>query len=244
MTDHTDLETIRSRLAERLGWSAFNRLVESVPEVRKRGKLRFWQERLLKQVSQQETILSTVVGFLEVFEGADRVPVPTPAEPWTRDAFLSQIEAFPHVAFPLDKTPPEWMAAAWEIENVRDELCWDMARTVSKLGELCYTEEYLDYLSRSLPTPRQVELFLTIRDRCPGREEEFRPGFERAFPECVPQLPSPLTIKELANQMGITEDESNFHYCATNQISYDGENPSREFEDDIPFEVSEDDIPF
>ena len=58
--------------------------------------------------------------------------------------------------FPLDETPPEWMAAAWEIERVRNKLSSEMARTVGKTGELACTNGYLRYLSRSLPLARQV----------------------------------------------------------------------------------------
>ena len=181
-----DLAKIRRLLTDALGWKAYNRLIESVPEVRERGRLRFWQERLLQQASQPGVDLSTADEFLRVFDGADSLPIPVPAEPWTREVFLSQIEAFPYVAFPFDKTPTEWMAAAWEIESIRSELSWDMARTVSKLGELFYTDEYLHYLSQSLPIPRQMELFHYIRNRSPTREKEFRLGFEQAFPACVP----------------------------------------------------------
>lgn len=91
--------------------------------------------------------------------------------------------------YPLDETPTEWMAAAWEIDHVREMLRDDMTRTVSKGGELAYTDEYLFFLAQSLPIARQVELFLRIREECFTREVEFRLGFERAFPASVPFLP-------------------------------------------------------
>lgn len=204
--DDLDVANIRSRLAESLGWRAYNRLIASVPEVRRRGRLRFWQEQLLQQVSDKGAVISTVEGFIRTFAGAN--PIPVPAEPWTREIFLSRIEAFPHGGIPFDETPSEWMAAAWEIERVRSEKSYDMARTVGKTGELAYTDEYLRYLSRSLPVTRQVELFLYIRDSGNQlREVEFRPGFEQAFPDCVPYLPPPLTMKQLADLLGMTEEE-------------------------------------
>jgi hypothetical protein len=201
MSNDLDLTEIRNRLAEALGWKAYNRLIESVSDVRQRGRLRFWQEQLLQQVPD----ISTAEEFMRVFGGAS--PVPVPVQPWTRELFLSRIEAFPQGGFPFDETPPEWMAAAWEIEQVRTALCWEMARTVSKIGELAYTDEYLRYLSRSLPIFRQMELFSYIRDRNPTRESEFRPGFEKAFTACVPYLPPPLTVKQVAEMMGVTEEE-------------------------------------
>jgi hypothetical protein len=131
MEKDLNLANIRSRLAEALGWKAFNRLVESVPNVRQRGRLRFWQEQLLQQASDTGVVVSTVEEFITVFDGAS--PVPVPAEPWTREVFLSEIEAFPYVGFSLEETPPEWMAAAWEIERVRNELSYEMARTITSL---------------------------------------------------------------------------------------------------------------
>lgn len=125
------------------------------------------------------------------------------------------------------------MAAAWEIERVRNEISYDMARTVGKIGELAYTDEYLRYLSRSLPIARQVELFLYIRDsRNQLREVEFRPGFERAFPDCVPHLPQPLTEKQLADLLGMTEEEfkRQVRHPAPAALP-----PRHDIGDDIPF---------
>jgi hypothetical protein len=190
MVDAPDIANIRNRLAEALGSNAYNRLIESVRDVDKRHRLRFWQEQLIQQAaSATGIIISTTEEFLRIFDGARPIAVAT--KPLTRDEFLKRIEESPHGSLQLDETPPEWMATAWEIKRVREELCREMARTVSKLGGLFYTDDYLHYLSRSLPIARQVELFLYIRDRNPHREDEFRSGFERAFPESVPHLPRP-----------------------------------------------------
>jgi hypothetical protein len=234
MSDDPDLDTIRDRLAKALGWQAYNRLVESVSDVRQRGRLRFWQERFLERASLTGVAVSTAEEFIKVFGGAS--PVPVPAEPWTREVFLSRIEAFPHGGFPFDETPPEWMAAAWEIDTVRQELSGEMARTVGKTGELAYTDEYLRYLSRSLPVSRQVELFLSIRDGGNElREAEFRPGFERAFPACVPHLPPPLTRRQLADLLGVTEDEYERRYLCPDPSPSDSDDGGPDAEDDIPF---------
>jgi hypothetical protein len=205
VSDDSERDSIRQRLAEALGREAYNRLVGSVPATRQRGRLRFWQEQLLQRAASAGVAIASAADFLRVLEGAAQLP--GPPEPWTQEVFLRKIEAFPYVGFPLDETPPEWMAAAWEIDRVRAELSWEMARTVSKTGQLYYTGEYLRYLSRSLPVARQVELFRYIRERSVTREEEFRPGFERAFPECVPSLPPPLTRQQLLDALGLTEDE-------------------------------------
>jgi hypothetical protein len=194
--------------------------------------MRFWQERLLQQASHSGVVISTAEEFVRVFNAAS--PVPVPVETWTRELFLSRIEASPHGSFPFDETPSEWMAAAWEIERVRNELCSEMARTVSKTGGLAYTDEYLRYLSKSLPIARQVELFLYIRDsRNELREFEFRPGFEQAFPDSVPYLPPPLTVKQLSDMLGITEDEYKHQFLPPYPIPLNTDHAGSEM--DIPF---------
>jgi hypothetical protein len=234
MHDNLDHTNFRTRLAEDLGWKMYNRLVESVGDVRKRGRLRFWQEQLLQDASDESVAISTAEDFIRVFDGAS--PVPAPAEPWTREVFLSGIEAFPYGGFPLEETPPEWMAAAWELERVRNELSDEMARTVSKTGDLAYNEDYLRYLSRSLSIARQVELFLCIRDRRNElREAEFRPSFERGFPDCVPYLPPPLSVKQLADITGMTEAEYKREILSSIPLPLKSDKPIHEIDEEIPF---------
>jgi hypothetical protein len=225
---------IRDRLVALWGWNAYNRIVKSVPDVRQWGRLRFWQEQLLQQALDAGIPIRTADEFIRVFSGAS--PVAGPTEPWTREVFLRRIEEFPHGGFPLDETPPEWMAAAWEIERVRTELSSEMARTVSKTGELAYTSEYLRYLSRSLPLARQVELFHCIRDdRNELREAEFRPGFERAFPDSVPLLPPPVTEKQLSEMLGMSEDDFRRQFLNPDPIPADDNDDARVADEDIPF---------
>jgi hypothetical protein len=222
---------VQKRIAEVLGWEAYNRLVDSVPNTRQRGRLRFWQEELIRQASLSGIVISTPEEFIRVFEGAS--PVPVPSQPWTREVFLSRIEAQPHGGFSFDETPVEWMAAAWEIERVRSTVSEDMARTVSKTGELAYTQEYLRYLSQALSISRQVELFLSIRDSGNQlREVEFRPGFERAFPDCVVHLPPQLTTAELADLLGISVQEYESQFLNPNHFPPPTVNDEQE---DIPF---------
>jgi hypothetical protein len=224
----TEKDRLRLWLAEVLGREAYNRLVESLPATRQKGRLRFWQEQLLQRAASAGVAISSASELLRVLDGASLQP--GPPEPWTREVFLNRIEKWPHGDLPLDETPPEWMAAAWEIDRVRGELSSEMARTVSKTGELLYTDEYLRYLSRALSVSQQVELFLYIRERCVTREAEFRPGFERAFSECVPSLPPPLTRQQLLDELGLTEDE--YQRLHSPPAPADSEQPTGE---DIPF---------
>jgi hypothetical protein len=225
-------DSARDRLSEVLGREAYNRLVGSIPATRQRGRLRFWQEQLLQRAASAGVAISSASELLRVLDGATLLHAPS--VPWTREVFLREIEAFPLGGFPLDETPAEWMAAAWEISRVREEISGEMARTVSKIGELAYTDEYLRYLSGSLSVPRQVELFLYIRERCVTREAEFRIGFERVFPECVPFLPPPLTHQQLLDELGLTEEEYQLS-TRGDQLPPAPGNSEQPTKEDIPF---------
>jgi hypothetical protein len=98
--------------------------------------------------------------------------------------------------------PPDWVAAAWDTEAVQRSIAHDMARDVSKNGELFCGQEFLEALSASLSTGQVVRLFHTIRDGSPHREEEFRSQFERGFARHVAALPPPLTRQEVAAALG------------------------------------------
>jgi hypothetical protein len=142
-------EQLRLRIADVLGAEGFNRLVASVPATRAKGRLRFWQEQLLEKLTRQSEIYVTgLAEFLHLFEGAE--PRELPQLPWTRMVFLRAIEEFPYGGFPLDETPPEWMAEAWQIATVRNAISSEMGRNVSKTGSLCHTEEFLAYLGKAL----------------------------------------------------------------------------------------------
>jgi hypothetical protein len=65
--DDTDRTDLLDRIAAVIGDDAFNRLVGSLDETRKLGKLRFWQEDLLGRAG---TAISTVSGFVQLFDGA------------------------------------------------------------------------------------------------------------------------------------------------------------------------------
>lgn len=234
MQHQMDRDAIREHLSKVLDPGAYNRLVESVPDTRLRGRLRFWQEELLGRAARPGMPTWSAGEFIRVFDGASLLPVQ--AEPWTREVFLSEIQKWPHGGFPLDETPAEWMAAAWEIDRVRTELSGEMARTVSKCGKLSYTGEYLGFLSRSLPVHRQVELYLRIRDSGNAlREGEFRPGFERAFPDCVPFLPPPLTHQQVLAELGITEEEFQQRFARPIQPRASEDDPGPGAKEEIPF---------
>ena len=98
--------------------------------------------------------------------------------------------------------PAEWVTAAWDTEAVQGSIAYDMARDVSKNGELFCGSEFLAGLSAALSTEQVVRLFHTIRDRSPHRESEFRQQFEAGFAAHAAALPPPLTRAEIVAALG------------------------------------------
>jgi len=124
----------------------------------------------------------------------------------TKDDYLRRLERDPFSLAIDGVFPPEdWLAAAWEVPHVREAQSDDMARTVSKMGELYYTDAFLAALGRSLSVERQVELFHRIRRRSPHREGEFRERFEEYFPRTRSALPQPLSRAEVMRALGLDE---------------------------------------
>jgi hypothetical protein len=48
---------------------------------------------------------------------------------------------------------------------------------------------------------QQVELYNLLRRSYPGREREFRPDFEKGFPDSVGLLPAPLTDEQASAEV-------------------------------------------
>jgi hypothetical protein len=64
---------------------------------------------------------------------------------------------------------------------------------------------------------------------------QFRPGFERAFPACVPHLPPPLTVKQVSARLGVTEDEYKRRCLYADRAPSDRGNAGEDTGEDIPF---------
>jgi hypothetical protein len=208
MAADSETQMVLRQVAEVLGPEAFNRLVDSVPSSKEKGRLRFWQEMLLDKVAEKTGIhITSLEEFLATFTGTEKIEIPR--EDWSRDVFLREIVKIPFGGFPLNETPPSWMAEAWCIDQVRENISYGLAKDVGKTGSLCRTREYLSFLERALSVEQLVELFLYIRDEhgCALREPEFRPEFEAAFPKCVASLPPALRQGLLAKEFLADESD-------------------------------------
>src|SRR4051812_35343010 len=95
-------------LADAIGPGAFNRLLGSTERTREIGRMRFWQEELLRQAGVP---FSIVGDFLDLLQGAEPRPMPEPP-PLTREDFLREPTKIWY-SNRRDEVPLEWFAQAW-----------------------------------------------------------------------------------------------------------------------------------
>jgi hypothetical protein len=200
--------------ARTLGPGRFNRLVESVDQVRARGRLRYWQEELVARLTAAGNPgITSAAEFIAVFDGAQPLPEPRPVI--TREEFLRDPNH--HYYLGGAEIPDEWIALAWEaVPEFRENVSYEFVREASKVGVLDPSQSHLKILARILPLPRLVELYERVRAGSPHREGEFRPTFERVFGERMAAFPPPLRRREviaalgekLAEQLGVVDDDA------------------------------------
>src|SRR5262245_38646150 len=119
------------RLADAIGPGPFNRLLGSKESTQAKGRLRFWQEELLRQAGVE---VSTVEEFLDRLEGAEPRPIPPPP-PLTKDDFLREPTKIWY-SNRRDEVPLDWFGQAWrEVPAFRENLSYELKRYASKLGE-------------------------------------------------------------------------------------------------------------
>src|SRR5215211_6043807 len=79
---------VRERIAASVGAELYNRLVAHAPEVRRMGRLRYWQERTFRRLHAATGVsIATPDDFLSLFEGAPELPLES--GPLTREKFLA-----------------------------------------------------------------------------------------------------------------------------------------------------------
>jgi hypothetical protein len=113
----------------------------------------------------------------------------------------------PFAEHPEETLPPaEWVAEAWESEEVQESVVGSLARDVGK-GLPLSCAGFLELLSAVLTTNQVVAFFHRIRNESPHRESEFRPAFERAFARHAAALPPLLTREEVIEALGFDPGE-------------------------------------
>jgi len=114
-----------------------------------------------------------------------------------KDEFLTWAAAHTPWTQPPVVIPNEWLTDAdWRdrLDQIwREHWDWldNVLRSVSKIGRIWVPVAGLREYAQGLTVEEQVAVYLRIRDEYPLREPEFRPDFERGFPDAVPLLPPP-----------------------------------------------------
>src|SRR5262245_24488219 len=106
--------------ARLLGPEEFNRLVGSIDAVRGVGRLRYWQDNLIAQLSATgEPANLGASDFIEVFDGAQLMPEPPRVV--TKEEFFAR----PNYWYYLGGAPipHQWIGEAWEkLPKFRDNV--------------------------------------------------------------------------------------------------------------------------
>jgi len=105
----------------------------------------------------------------------------------TRETFLQN----PRVIYslPPGSIPIEWIAEAWRTTHLKDDITYELTRSVSKGGDFFLAQHWLEILPRFLVEAEVVALYGTIRDESARLECEWRKPFEQAFVQHADRLP-------------------------------------------------------
>jgi hypothetical protein len=191
MSDDAVKQAVRDRIAACVGPEAYNRLVEAAADTRKKGRLRFWQEGLFKRVATEAGVtIATLDSYLDLF--ADATPIRIELPPLTQEQFFAD----PNRLWYSDRRQeiePDWFKEGWRTRpGFRDNLTYELTRSVSKNGDFFIASDLLAYLPSVLDRDQVVAVYVAIRDESRRPEDEWRPEFEQAFADYVGALPSAL----------------------------------------------------
>jgi hypothetical protein len=164
---------LREAAAETLRPEEFDRLVASVSDARRLGRLRYWQEQLLDRIPGGE------VGFEEFVAAFEGAPLLRPRADASA-ATVGYAEAW--------RSNTEW----------RDDFVSNAARELSKHGELGCHAHVLRELAGSLQRDEVLWLFAQLQQSQCGTLE-WRDEFLALFPQVsLSDLPQPLYDEEAA----------------------------------------------
>ena len=112
----------------------------------------------------------------------------TMPDPLTRERFLAD----PGRAWSSHEGPfpTDWLRDAWASTELRDEIVYELARSVSKTGGFALARQWvLDALPQFLNRDETAELYKQIREEAERDPHEWRPYFEVKFGELATTLP-------------------------------------------------------
>ncbi|MFA6956716.1 MAG: hypothetical protein WC538_12670 [Thermoanaerobaculia bacterium] len=100
------------------------------------------------------------------------------------------------------QVPSEWVAEAWTQTSLRDDVVYELARSVSKTGSFDLAGDvWLQVLPPALPPEAVIALYVAIRDESERLEFEWRPAFATAFVRDEASLPPPRDEEILVGAM-------------------------------------------
>lgn len=170
-----------------IGVDAFNKLIRSFDDVKRRNRFRFWHAAILERASTvSDQPLTNIDTFLAVFANVQLAQRAILKEDFLSDPmkFWSDGDTF------ID---PEWIAIAWkDCPLLVDAVSYDIARSVSKTGEFNLAISSVDSIRHRLLPDQYLSLYVYVRDESDRLECEWRPEFCRLFPESVSVLPPEL----------------------------------------------------
>jgi hypothetical protein len=160
----------------------------------------------------------------------------------SKDEYLALVRKSPWGGLGFRANPPvpvEWVREAWELPEIQGNVIpGGIVREVSKTGSLCLDPGYLASLSATLTTAQVAQLYLTIRESCATREEEFRPEFLAAFARHAHAIPPALTRDEITARLGMTAEEAVRYWQEVDHppwLNQPATSQPIESDDDIPF---------
>jgi hypothetical protein len=196
MADDDDARhATHERVAACLGDDAYNRLVDAVENTAKKGRLRFWQERLFERLLAETGIeVTSLDAYVRLFDGAPFQALYV--QPLTREAFLANANN----CFYSGRRPEiaaEWLREAWAaIPAFRDNVTYELTRGVRKLGTMAGEVTTATSLNAALTREQVVAMYEAIRDESMRHEDEWRGDFERLFPAHAAALPAPRATED------------------------------------------------
>ncbi len=192
-TMNTDqkLSSFQQRLANKIGARQFNRLIESVADAKRAGRLRFWLERFIEnlpvELTPDESEFLDTFGdyesFLYVFGNSERLKYNVPREEFDADPIK-------YVTDSKCDVDDDWFRDAWEISKFRDDISCGIAWTIALTDHLNENDDVIKTLVRVLTDQDAAMLYESIRSELQG-PEDWRHHFVRVFPAVEHLLPPP-----------------------------------------------------
>jgi len=176
--------SLPEQLAGLVGIESFNKFLRSLPKARDKGRLFEWQERFIANARNAGVLVPSQLPDLL----AALADAPTLKFALTQQEFAA--DPFKYWGHRDYEVPSAWLDGVVSNPEVREDLFYALARSASKVGDFNLATEALATLSRTLSPNEAVDLYCYIRDTSERLEEEWRPGFEDAFPAAVALLPA------------------------------------------------------